>query len=76
MVKYHGSFIQGENFTIILEYADGGSLLDFYKTTQPPKEWDDLQSFWVAMFRLLESLAVIHNVGAPWSPGRSMTFQA
>lgn len=62
VVKYYGSFIQGDTYTIILEYADGGSLLEFYRRERPPKTWDDLRKFWDSMFRLLEALAVIHNV--------------
>lgn len=77
VVEYYGSFTQGDRFTIILEYANGGSLLDFFKREQPPQTWEELRTLWAALFCLLGGLAVIHNIDTqPNSNRGSMEFQA
>ncbi|KAH6869673.1 kinase-like domain-containing protein [Thelonectria olida] len=58
----YGSFIQNGKSTIILEYAPGGTLLDFCTSTNPPGDIQETEKFWVALFKLLHALHFIHNI--------------
>ncbi|KAK4213566.1 kinase-like domain-containing protein [Rhypophila decipiens] len=70
MVRYYGSFIQGDTYNILLEYADGGTLSDFLKETAPPVRQEDIASCWESIFGLVSALEKVHNISnrnANWS---------
>jgi serine/threonine protein kinase len=65
IVRYLGSFEQNRKFTVILEYAEGGSLLDFFKKNQTPTDKDQLVKFWTNILDLLLGLNCIHEMSKP-----------
>ena len=62
VIKFYGSYIYGDEFNILLEYADKGSLDVYFQTETPPSRGSDIIKFWASMFKLIEGLKVIHNV--------------
>jgi serine/threonine protein kinase len=62
IIKFHGSFSRGDSYNVILEYADQGTLADYFKNEPPPSEGEEIIRFWEAMFRLLDALRRIHEV--------------
>lgn len=61
-LKYYGSFRKGEKAFIMLEYADQGSLLDFFSRNELPLERHELYSLWWSLSKLLFGLEHIHNL--------------
>ncbi|KAH7194971.1 kinase-like domain-containing protein [Fusarium oxysporum] len=58
IVKHIASFEFREimKLVIILEYAEGGSLLDYLRTTRLPVRPEDFYSLWEGLFELLDAL--------------------
>lgn len=48
---------------IILEFARGGSLLDFLGTTRQPATPAESQKLWEQLLDLLDGLHTLHNLG-------------
>lgn len=64
IVKCHGSFEQENKCIIILEYAPGGSLLDFLERTRLPNH-DEVKTLWAELFELFNALLMIHDIDLP-----------
>lgn len=47
---------------IILEYADKGSLEDYFRNESAPSRGVDIIKFWESMFQLIKGLKAIHSV--------------
>ena len=47
---------------MLLEYADRGTLEQYFNTVQPPSSGEDILKFWCELFKTLRALAAIHNV--------------
>lgn len=47
-------------YNLILEYADRGSLLDFYQN-EPPKTSTEVATFWSSLSKFLTAVEKIHN---------------
>jgi serine/threonine protein kinase len=62
VVGFHGSFQTSEKGTIVLEYADGGDLLNFFKQVPPPSQAKHLTVFLINFFELLCGLEAVHNL--------------
>ena len=62
IVGYYGSFIQGGVFNLLLQYADGGNLLDYFAVTGPPKEPEDIQRFWKSFVSITQGLHSVHQL--------------
>ncbi len=64
IVECLGSFkqIQSNKYTIILEYADGGTLLELFKEDKAPLKHQDRVQFWGKLFDLLIGLQRIHGL--------------
>lgn len=61
-LTYYGSFLkQGRGF-VLLEYADQGSLQDFFKRNNLPYDRQELCELWKSLFTLFSGLAMIHNL--------------
>jgi hypothetical protein len=60
-LKYHGSFIQNQKGYILLEYANEGSLLDFFQRQTPPYTREKLHDLWNNLFELLLGLSILHD---------------
>lgn len=68
VVQYFGSFEQNGKLVIILEYANGGSLLDVFTNNQQPRNADQAIKFWEALMELVFPLHNLHNAyqGVGW----------
>ncbi|KAK7952722.1 uncharacterized protein PG986_008450 [Apiospora aurea] len=66
IVNYYGSFQwyseTGDHyFTIILEFAEEGSLYDLYKSNDPPTSSEEIRKFWKGLVGLVEGVEALHN---------------
>ncbi|KAI1416916.1 kinase-like domain-containing protein [Hypoxylon sp. FL1857] len=61
VITYYGSFRQNNTFNIILEYADGGDLAEFLRTTQSPKG-SEIQQVWESLSHSFKGLHSIHHL--------------
>ncbi|KAI1102225.1 hypothetical protein F4804DRAFT_343428 [Jackrogersella minutella] len=61
IITYYGSFRQNGTYNIILEYADGGDLAEFFKRTQSPRG-DDVKLFWESLSQCFRGLHCIHHL--------------
>lgn len=67
MITFYGSWRQGtDNYNILLEYADQGTLIDFFETTEPPTEENDRLRFWSALLDVVKALQRIHEIEQSW----------
>jgi serine/threonine protein kinase len=62
IIKFYGSYIHGDEFNILLEYADKGTLEEYFKNESPPGRGVDIIKFWEALFQLIKALKTIHSV--------------
>jgi len=62
VIRYYGSFVQQGKFTLILEYASKGTLLDYFETMPRPRTCLERTRFWQRFFSLLPALAYIHQL--------------
>ncbi len=61
IIKFHGSYSHGNDYNILLEYADKGSLEDYFQKQTPPSRGGDIIKFWDSLFRLIKALKAIHS---------------
>ncbi|KAK7928085.1 hypothetical protein PG985_005083 [Apiospora marii] len=61
IIRCYNWFVQAGKYTIILEYADLGSLIEFWESTHEPTLPRDIDTLWTCFFELLKGLAVIHS---------------
>jgi serine/threonine protein kinase len=61
-LNYYGSFKRAGRAFIMLEYADGGSLLDFFNRNQLPLDRQELYGLWWSLSSLLFGLEHIHGL--------------
>jgi len=62
IVTFHGSWQQGDTFNILLEYADKGSLSDYFQKVPPPQEGKDIVMFWKSFIEVVKALCRIHEL--------------
>jgi serine/threonine protein kinase len=62
IVTFYGSWRQGTTYNILLEYADRGTLIDYFENTAPPTEYEDIISFWSALLDVTKGLKRIHEL--------------
>lgn len=70
MIGFYGSFIQDGTFNILLEYADGGTLEDYFQMAREPSSGEEILKFWQALFGIIKALDKIHDVRSsdPYGP--------
>jgi len=61
IIGFYGSFEQGDKHNIILEYANKGTLEDYFKRESPPSTAQAIYCYWGALLMLGEALAAIHS---------------
>ena len=61
IIGFHGSFTRGDEHHVLLEYADKGTLEDYFKNETPPVDPEEIINFWKALFKILDALSRIHN---------------
>lgn len=62
VVTYYGSFEQGDRRNLILEYVNGGTLLDLLKNTPPPSTRKDIHEFWTSLTFVMRGIHRIHQI--------------
>lgn len=62
IVKFYGSFTQQQSHIVILEYADEGTLADYYQRFPNPILEADTTNFWEQLLNLARGLTQIHDV--------------
>lgn len=60
----------GLQYTIMLEYAERGSLLQLYGENDPPFSFAETKAFWSSLLQIATALVIAHNV-APTKQGAS-----
>lgn len=61
IIAFYGSFIHGNSYNIILEYADQGTLETFMKRTKSPSSPEDTLLLWDRLFGVIHGIMTIHG---------------
>ena len=61
IVAYYGSFIHGDSYNIILEYADQGTLETFMRRTKSPSSAEETLLLWDRLLKVTHGLMTIHG---------------
>ncbi|KAL9039214.1 MAG: hypothetical protein Q9180_002660, partial [Flavoplaca navasiana] len=69
IMEYYGSIVRRGTYSIILEYADRGTLDDYMKNTAEPKTVTEIRSFWENFLASMRGLVQIHGTHQPASDG-------
>src|SRR6266536_561883 len=62
IIRFYGSYKQGDEFNVLLEFADKGSLEECFQRESPPSRGVDIIKFWENLFQLIKGLKAIHSV--------------
>ncbi|POS83482.1 hypothetical protein EPUL_005310 [Erysiphe pulchra] len=62
VLKFFGSFEYRDQSHILLEFADKGTLNDFFRTEAPPTRGDQIIDFWDNILQLIKGLKAIQSV--------------
>ncbi|KAJ4305090.1 hypothetical protein N0V90_000620 [Kalmusia sp. IMI 367209] len=62
LITFYGSWEHGNIYNVLLEYADQGTLLDFFHTVPPPTRAEDITQFWKRLFDIVQALVSIHEI--------------
>lgn len=61
LIGFYGSFVHGDTYNIILEYADRGTLENYFQTVTPPWGPTSIADFWGGLFGVIRALIIIHG---------------
>lgn len=61
LIQFLGSYRQGNTYNILLEYADRGTLEDYFQRVAPPSLGKDIVMFWERLFKVTQALSRIHK---------------
>ena len=62
VIQFYGSFKHRGAYNLILEYADKGTLEQYFETAQQPASGPDIREFWYSILQLTKALSRIHEV--------------
>ncbi|CAG8952521.1 hypothetical protein HYFRA_00009625 [Hymenoscyphus fraxineus] len=62
LISFFGSYIHSGTYNIILEFADQGSLEQYFQTIDPPSKIEDISKLWASLFGIIKGIDSIHNV--------------
>ncbi|KAF1953576.1 hypothetical protein CC80DRAFT_141675 [Byssothecium circinans] len=65
MPRFFGSWKQGQEYNMLLEYVGGGTLEDFFEQNEPPDRGEDSLKFWESMAQLVKLVSRIHKLPSP-----------
>ena len=74
IIGFYGSFVRNGTFNVLLEYADRGTLAQYFDTVSPPSSGKDILKFWRELSKTLGALTAIQSV-QPSNPATSSTSQ-
>ncbi|KAL8868868.1 MAG: hypothetical protein Q9174_004701 [Haloplaca sp. 1 TL-2023] len=73
IIQYYGSFIRGGTYSILLEYADLGTLDNYMEKIAAPTNESEIGTFWRNFLpSMLHGLAHIHGTHGPASDGQNI----
>ncbi|KAL9620221.1 MAG: hypothetical protein Q9160_005230 [Pyrenula sp. 1 TL-2023] len=75
VVGFYGAFMQNGSFNIILQYANIGTLEDYFAAARPPKLGEDILNLWRNLFKLNDALIDIHGLAHTSDAGQPRIFQ-
>ena len=61
VIAYYGGFVHGDSYNNIFEYADQGTLDNFMRRTDPPKECEATLLVWYRFIHIIHGIARIHG---------------
>ena len=64
IIGFYGSFTRGDTYNVLLEYADQGTLEDYFRNQTPPVDPEDTINLWQALFKIIDALRRIHEVSS------------
>ena len=63
IIGFYGGLKHGDECSIVLEYAEGGNLVDYYsRHTTPLSNSSDITKFWNNFLPIFTAIEKIHNV--------------
>jgi len=62
VIGFYGSYRQGISYNVILEYANKGTLEEYFRVTAPPVKGEDIINFWTGLFKIIKGLKSIHDI--------------
>ena len=62
VIGFYGSYWQHDTYNIILEYANSGTLEEYFQNVVPPSKSEDIVQFWEDMFNIADALRNIHSM--------------
>ena len=62
IIGFYGSFVRNGTFNVLLEYADRGTLAQYFDTVEPPSSGEDILKFWRELSKTLGALTAIQSV--------------
>jgi len=65
IIEYYGSFVRDGTYSIILEYADRGTLDQYMKNTDEPTDIGEIMTFWKCFLAIFHGLDHIHGTKSP-----------
>ena len=75
IIEFYGSYIHGDSFNVLLEFADKGSLTRYFREEPEPRTGRDVIKFWRSIFMLRKALTGIHQVEPRASTNGPPIFQ-
>lgn len=74
IIGFHGSFTRGDEHHVLLEYADKGTLEEYFKKETPPVDPEEIINFWEALFKILDALNRIHRTDTDGAGGTHIGY--
>ncbi|OAG07882.1 uncharacterized protein CC84DRAFT_1173477 [Paraphaeosphaeria sporulosa] len=62
LAQFHGSWVQGRNYNMLLEYVGGGTLTRFMEHPETPVQVEHILHFWTGLLNLVIPLIRIHSL--------------
>lgn len=62
IIKYYGSFVQGNTYSLVLEFVDGVNLAEYFEQTTKPATRLDAWLFWKSLSGVWSGLAGLHGL--------------
>ena len=62
VVAFYGSFKTKGTYNVLLEFADRGTLEDYFHSARPPSTADDILMFYERFFQVNKALTRIHEL--------------
>jgi len=62
MIGFHGSFVQNGTYNVVLDYADGGTLEEYFQTIERPSKTQDIIDIWSELFNVIKPLQTLHEI--------------